>query len=55
AAAAYQVARVAAVRGLDVATVQSLVAQHTQGRQWGLLGEARVSVLELNLALDAPR
>ncbi len=53
AAAQYQVARVARVRGLDVSVVQQLVAEHTQGRDLGVLGEPRVSVLELNLALDA--
>ena len=52
AAAEYQVARVAAQRKLPVATVQSLVQQHITERQLGLLGEARVNVLELNLALD---
>jgi len=52
AAAAYQIARVARVRGLPPDAVQTLVAQQTADRQWGLLGEPRVNVLELNLALD---
>lgn len=53
AAARYQVARVARERGLSEATVQGLVARHTRGRQWGILGEPVVDVLSLNLALDA--
>ncbi|QWT19626.1 potassium-transporting ATPase subunit KdpC [Bacillus sp. NP157] len=53
AAAAYQVARVARARGMVPATVVALVAEHTQGRQFGLLGEPRVNVLALNMALDA--
>ncbi len=53
AAAAYQIERVARARHLDVATLEALVARHTDGRQWGVFGEARVNVLELNLALDA--
>jgi len=52
AAARYQVARVARVRHLDPAQVQALVARATEGRQWGVLGEPRVNVLELNLMLD---
>ncbi len=52
AAAQYQVARVARVRKLSTEQVQTLVAQATQGRQLGLLGEPRVNVLQLNLALD---
>ncbi len=52
AAAAYQVARVARTRGLPLETVRDAVAQQTEARQWHMLGEARVNVLELNRTLD---
>lgn len=58
AAANYQAARVARVRGLNVGVVQALIAEHARGRLFGWLGEPRVNVLQLNLALDevhAPR
>ncbi len=53
AAAEYQLARVARMRNLPVDAVHKLVEEHTEGRQFGILGEPRVNVLELNLALDA--
>jgi K+-transporting ATPase ATPase C chain len=52
AAALYQVSRVARERKLAPDAVRALVERHTEGRFWGLLGEPRVNVLALNLALD---
>lgn len=53
AAAAVQVPRVASARGLAPAVLQALVERHTSGPDLGVIGQARVNVLELNLALDA--
>jgi potassium-transporting ATPase KdpC subunit len=53
AAAQYQLARVARLRGLAPETVRGLIAENTQQRTFGILGEARVNVLALNLALDS--
>ena len=53
AAALYQVPRVARERGLSEEVVHQLVAEHTENRTFGILGEPRVNVLELNLALEA--
>ncbi len=53
AAAEFQIKRVAAERKVPEAEIARLVAEHTETRQWGFLGEPRVNVLELNLALDA--
>ncbi len=52
AAAHYQLERVAKARKLPPETVTALINAHTQGRQWGILGEPRVNVLQLNIALD---
>ncbi|HEV7446899.1 MAG TPA: potassium-transporting ATPase subunit KdpC [Steroidobacteraceae bacterium] len=55
AAANYQAARIARVRGLPLEEVQALIGSHARGRFLGLVGEPRINVLELNLALDAQR
>jgi K+-transporting ATPase ATPase C chain len=55
AAAAFQAGRVARARGLAEDRVRALVAAHTRGPQFGVLGESRVNVLELNLALEGTR
>ncbi len=52
AAAYYQAARIARVRHLSLEQVNTLIVTHTEGRQFGILGEARINVLLLNLALD---
>ncbi len=53
AAAEFQIPRVARERGMSATDVRALIAKHTLGRQFGILGEPRVNVLELNLDLDA--
>jgi K+-transporting ATPase ATPase C chain len=55
AAAEYQIIRIAKARHLDPSAVTVLVAKNTENRQWGVFGEPRVNVLELNLALDTLR
>lgn len=55
AAADYQIARVARFRGLESTRVRQLVREHTEGRTLGFLGEPRVNVLRLNLALEELR
>lgn len=55
AAADYQVARVARTRGLSADKVRQFVTENTQGRTFGVLGEERVNVLKLNLAIDAAK
>jgi K+-transporting ATPase ATPase C chain len=53
AAAEFQIPRVARERNMSEAEVRALVAKHTLGRQFGVLGEPRVNVLELNLDVEA--
>jgi potassium-transporting ATPase KdpC subunit len=53
ASAEFQIPRVAKERGMSEQDVRAAVARHTQGRQWGFLGEPRVNVLDLNLDLDS--
>ena len=53
AAADFQIPRIAKARGISVDSLKALVARHTQARTWGIFGEPRVNVLELNLDLDS--
>jgi potassium-transporting ATPase KdpC subunit len=55
AAAHYQAARVARARSLPLEQVEALIRAHEQGRLFGFMGEPRINVLEVNLALDHPR
>lgn len=55
ASAEFQISRVAKARGLSADSVKALVARHTQARTWGIFGEPRVNVLELNLDLDSQK
>jgi K+-transporting ATPase ATPase C chain len=55
ASAELQIPRVASARGISVDAIRQVVAAHTEGRQFGFLGEPRVNVLKLNLALDQPK
>jgi potassium-transporting ATPase KdpC subunit len=55
ASAEFHIPRVARERGMTEGGIRDLVVRHTEGRQWGFLGEPRVNVLELNLELDAVR
>ena len=52
-AAEYQIVRVAKARSMETTAVRKLLSELTEGRQWGTLGEPRVNVLKLNLAMDA--
>lgn len=53
AAAYYQAPRIAKARGLALSAVDALIARHVTGRTWGILGDPRINVLDLNLALDS--
>ncbi|HXH66137.1 MAG TPA: potassium-transporting ATPase subunit KdpC [Candidatus Limnocylindrales bacterium] len=55
AAAEFQIPRVAKARGMSVDSLRNLVARHSQTRTWGIFGEPRVNVLELNLELDSSK
>jgi K+-transporting ATPase ATPase C chain len=55
AAAEYQIGRIAQQRGIAAEKIKSLIEKHTEGRSFGLLGEPRVNVLQLNLALDSAK